>query len=163
MHGPPAPSAIPDLSDGVKQYDMETILKSRKPANGRGIQYLVKWLRYPLLENLWIPTFSFATSMKELIYEFYWAHPDAYWAPIAANLPVQPPRRSTCTYVPWTCALFGLTVGGTFGAQPLCSRRKHSLKRGYWFLSFLHDSFLFPPCTVTQSAEGVHSHGPEQP
>ncbi len=77
-HGLSAPSAIPDLSGRIKYYDVETILKSCKPANGRGIQYLAKWLEYPSLKNSWIPTSSFATSLKELIYEFHQAHSDAY-------------------------------------------------------------------------------------
>ncbi len=87
VHGLPAPSAIPDLLGGVKQYNMETILESCKPTNGHGTQYLVKWLGYPLLENSWIPTSSFATSSKELIYKFHQAHSNAYRAPTVANSP----------------------------------------------------------------------------
>ncbi len=41
-HGPPAPSAIPDLLDGVKQYNIKAILESRKPTNRQSTQYLIK-------------------------------------------------------------------------------------------------------------------------
>ncbi len=116
---PLAPDVIPDLLGGVKQYNMKTILESCRPVNGHGTQYLVKWFGYPLSENLWISTSSFATGLKKLIYEFHQAHPDANWAPTVANPPAQPPQWSTCTHVPWTCALFGLTIRDIWCSTPV--------------------------------------------
>lgn len=99
-YGPPPTSILPDLEEGTEKFDVEAILESRKPRNGRGTSYLVKWLDDDKTE--WIPKSNFSSGSLELIYEFHRKNPTAYRAP-----------------APRTRALFGLTIGDIWKSTPV--------------------------------------------
>jgi hypothetical protein len=46
FHGPNYTRPPPDLIDGEEEYEVESILKSRRYGRGRKVQYLVKWKGY---------------------------------------------------------------------------------------------------------------------
>ena len=54
----------PDIEEGEEVYEVETILKHRK--RGRGYEYLVKWIGYPITEASWEPTTSFTGAIDTL-------------------------------------------------------------------------------------------------
>lgn len=99
---PPPPATFPDLETGVEKFDVEAILDSRKPRNGRGTSYLVKWLGYPESDNIWEPASNFSAHALELIHEFHRNNPTAYRAP-----------------APRMCALFDLTIGDIWRKTPM--------------------------------------------
>ena len=54
MHGPNFIEPPPDLIDGEEEYEVESILDSRRSGRGRKLQYLVKWKGYSDAENQWV-------------------------------------------------------------------------------------------------------------
>jgi hypothetical protein len=44
----------PDLVEGEEEYEVETVLVSRRFGRGKKLQYLVKWKGYPDSDNQWI-------------------------------------------------------------------------------------------------------------
>jgi hypothetical protein len=54
FHGPNYTRPPPDLIDGEEEYEVESILKSRRYGRGRKVQYLVKWKGYTDLDNEWV-------------------------------------------------------------------------------------------------------------
>jgi hypothetical protein len=54
FHGPNYTRPPPDLIDGEEEYEVETILKSRRYGRGRKVQYLVKWKGYADSDNEWV-------------------------------------------------------------------------------------------------------------
>jgi hypothetical protein len=48
LPGPNYTRPPPDLIDGEEEYEVESILKSRRYGRGRKVQYLVKWKGYTL-------------------------------------------------------------------------------------------------------------------
>ena len=53
MHGGNYQRPPPELIDNEEEYKVEAILDSRRFGRGRKLQYLVKWLGYPNLDNQW--------------------------------------------------------------------------------------------------------------
>jgi hypothetical protein len=51
VYGENFPSPPPEIVDGEEVYEVESILKHRR--RGRGYQYLVKWVGYPITEASW--------------------------------------------------------------------------------------------------------------
>ena len=68
---PPPPVEV----EGVTQYVVETILKSKRTRGGH-VQYLVKWEGYPHEENTWEPDIKLRADVPDLIKEFHQDHPD---------------------------------------------------------------------------------------
>jgi hypothetical protein len=54
MHGPNYRYPVPDLVDGEEEYSVEKILDSQKFGRRQRLQYLIKWDRYPDLDNMWV-------------------------------------------------------------------------------------------------------------
>ena len=54
MHGPNYLEPPPDLINGEEEYEVETILDSRRSGRGCKLQYLVKWKGYSDAENQWV-------------------------------------------------------------------------------------------------------------
>jgi hypothetical protein len=54
FHGPNYTRPPPDLVQGAEEYEVETILDSRRHGRGHKIQYLVKWKGYPNSDNEWV-------------------------------------------------------------------------------------------------------------
>jgi hypothetical protein len=54
FHGPNYTRPPPDLTDGEEEYEVESILKSRRYGRGRKVQYLVKWKGYTDSDNEWV-------------------------------------------------------------------------------------------------------------
>jgi hypothetical protein len=54
FHGPNYTRPPPDLIDGEEEYEVESILKSRRHGRGRKVQYLVKWKGYTDSDNEWV-------------------------------------------------------------------------------------------------------------
>jgi hypothetical protein len=54
FHGPNYTRPPPDLIDGEEEYEVESILKSRRYGRGRKVQYLVKWKGYADSDNEWV-------------------------------------------------------------------------------------------------------------
>jgi hypothetical protein len=54
FHGPNYTRPPPDLIDGEEEYEVESILKSRRYGRGRKVQYLVKWKGYSDSDNEWV-------------------------------------------------------------------------------------------------------------
>ena len=92
---PPPPP--PDHIDDIDEYEVETILDSRKYRNQ--YQYLVKWKGYDEGHHSWEPASNLANS-PELIETFHKAYPSAPCrlpASIFAALPWQPRLTSATT------------------------------------------------------------------
>jgi hypothetical protein len=54
FHGPNYMRPPPDLIDREEEYEVESILKSRRHGRGRKVQYLVKWKGYADSDNEWV-------------------------------------------------------------------------------------------------------------
>src|SRR5271168_3864925 len=64
VHGENYLRPPPDIEEGEEVYEVETILKHRK--RGRGYEYLVKWVGYPITEASWESTTSFTGAIDTL-------------------------------------------------------------------------------------------------
>jgi hypothetical protein len=53
IHGPNYTEPPPDLVDGEKEYEIDTILAHKGQRNR--VKYLVSWKGYPSSENTWLP------------------------------------------------------------------------------------------------------------
>ena len=54
----------PDIIEGEEEYEVEAILKHRR--RGRGYQYFVKWVGYPITEASWEPEQGFSGAIDIL-------------------------------------------------------------------------------------------------
>jgi hypothetical protein len=54
IHGTNYQHPPPDLVEGEEEYEVETVLASRRFGRGKKLQYLVKWKGYPDSDNQWI-------------------------------------------------------------------------------------------------------------
>jgi hypothetical protein len=54
FHGPNYTRPPPDLINGEEEYEVESVLKSRRHGRGRKVQYLVKWKGYTDSDNEWV-------------------------------------------------------------------------------------------------------------
>jgi hypothetical protein len=54
FHGPNYTRPPPDLINGEEEYEVESILKSRRYGRGCKVQYLVKWKGYTDSDNEWV-------------------------------------------------------------------------------------------------------------
>lgn len=52
-HGPNDMNPSPDLIDREEEYEVEAIISHRK--RGKGLEYLVTWKGYSLVDNTWEP------------------------------------------------------------------------------------------------------------
>jgi hypothetical protein len=62
---------LPDIEEGEEVYEVEQILKHRKC--GRGYEYLVKWVGYPITKALWEPK-SNLTGATDILQEYQELH-----------------------------------------------------------------------------------------
>jgi Chromo (CHRromatin Organisation MOdifier) domain/Integrase core domain len=62
---------LPDIEEGEEVYEVEQILKHRK--GGRGYEYLIKWVSYPITEALWEPK-SNLTGATDIFQEYQELH-----------------------------------------------------------------------------------------
>jgi hypothetical protein len=67
IHGPGYPKPPPDIIEGEEEYEVETILSSRK--KGRRMEYLVRWKGYGSDSDEWIPEANLEHS-SELLLEY---------------------------------------------------------------------------------------------
>ena len=65
----------PDVINDEEEYEVERILDSRVRGQKRQVQYLVKWVGYPNLDNQWLDTDQLTAN--KAIREFKRRHPDA--------------------------------------------------------------------------------------
>jgi len=70
-HGPNFPQPPPDLIEGEKEYEVETIITHRK--QGKGHRYLVKWTGYPSSKNSWQSSDDLKGA-PEILEEYNLAH-----------------------------------------------------------------------------------------
>jgi Chromo (CHRromatin Organisation MOdifier) domain len=61
----------PDIEEGEEVYEVEQILKHGK--RGRGYEYLVKWVGYPITEALWEPK-SNLTGATDILRKYQELH-----------------------------------------------------------------------------------------
>jgi hypothetical protein len=54
IHGANYQRPPPDLVEGEEEYEVKTVLASRRFGHGKKLQYLVKWKGYPDSDNQWI-------------------------------------------------------------------------------------------------------------
>src|SRR5277367_6768563 len=71
IHGENYLRPPPDIEGNEEVYEIEGILKHRR--RGRGYEYLVKWVGYPITETSWEPKQSF-TGAVDLLNEYQQRH-----------------------------------------------------------------------------------------
>jgi hypothetical protein len=74
MHGANYQRPPPDLVEGEEEYEIETVLASRRFGRGKKLQYLVKWKGYPDSDNQWINKED--VFADDAIREFKLSNPD---------------------------------------------------------------------------------------
>jgi hypothetical protein len=74
-HGANYQHPLPDLVDGVEEYEVERVLDSRRYGRGRKLQYLIAWKGYPDSDNQWVG-WDDAEGAEEAIREFKHLNPD---------------------------------------------------------------------------------------
>jgi hypothetical protein len=74
-HGANYQRPPPDLVDGVKEYEVEKVLDSRRYGRGRKLQYLIAWKGYPDSDNQWV-NWDDAEGAEDAIQEFKQLNPD---------------------------------------------------------------------------------------
>jgi hypothetical protein len=75
FHGPNYTRPPPDLIDGEEEYEVNSIIKSRRYGRGRKVQYLVKWKGYADSDNEWVDWDNMHTD--EALEEFRRRQPQA--------------------------------------------------------------------------------------
>jgi hypothetical protein len=79
-HGPshtqPPPVIVQEGDEGDDAYKIEQVLNARPTRNRCGWEYLVKWLGYGDVENMWLKRSDMTTS-AEAVGEYHAAHPNA--------------------------------------------------------------------------------------
>jgi hypothetical protein len=70
------PVVVQEGDEGDNAYKIEQVLDARPTRNRRGWEYLVKWLGYGDVENMWLKRSDMTTS-AEAVGEYYTAHPNA--------------------------------------------------------------------------------------
>ena len=53
-YGTPFTRPPPVIDQGEEEYEIESIIKSRRKGRGRKLQYLVHWKGYPNADNSWV-------------------------------------------------------------------------------------------------------------
>jgi hypothetical protein len=66
---------LPDLVEGVEEYEVEKVLDSRQYGHGRKLQYLIAWKGYPDSDNQWV-NWDNAEGVSEAIKEFKHSNPN---------------------------------------------------------------------------------------
>jgi hypothetical protein len=74
-HGANYQRPLPDLIEGVEEYEVERVLDSRRYGRGRKLQYLIAWQGYPDSDNQWV-NWDDAEGAQEAIKEFQRSNPD---------------------------------------------------------------------------------------
>jgi hypothetical protein len=74
-HGTNYQRPPPDLVDGMEEYEVETVLDSRRHGRGCKLQYLIAWKGYPDSDNQWV-NWDDAEGAEEAIREFKHLNPD---------------------------------------------------------------------------------------
>jgi hypothetical protein len=74
IHGANYQRPPPDLVEGEEEYEVETVLASRRFGRGKKLQYLVKWKGYPDSDNQWINKEDIFAD--DAIREFKLSNPD---------------------------------------------------------------------------------------
>jgi Chromo (CHRromatin Organisation MOdifier) domain len=62
---------LPDIEEGEEVYEVEQILKHKKC--GRGYEYLIKWVGYPITKASWEPK-SNLTGATDILWEYQELH-----------------------------------------------------------------------------------------
>jgi hypothetical protein len=75
IHGANYQRPLPDLVEGVEEYEVEKVLDSRRYGRGRKLQYLIAWKGYPDSDNQWV-NWDDAEGAQEAIEEFKRSNPD---------------------------------------------------------------------------------------
>jgi hypothetical protein len=79
-HGPshtqPPPVVTQEGDEGSNTYEVEQVLNARPTRNRRGWKYLVKWLGYGDVENMWLKRSDMTTS-AEAVGKYHAAHSTA--------------------------------------------------------------------------------------
>jgi hypothetical protein len=75
FHGPNYMRPPPDLIDGEEEYEVESILKSRRYGRGCKVQYLIKWRGYADSDNEWVNWDD--VHADKALEEFKWCQPQA--------------------------------------------------------------------------------------
>jgi Chromo (CHRromatin Organisation MOdifier) domain len=71
FHGENYIRPLPDIEEGEEVYKVEQILKHRK--RGRGYEYLIKWVGYPITKALWEPK-SNLTGATDILCKYQELH-----------------------------------------------------------------------------------------
>src|SRR5712691_7021469 len=114
-HGPSFVEPPPELVEGEPEYEVETLLKSRRKGRGRRLEYLVRWKGYAPAHDSWEPAQNL--HAPELVKEFHEQEPLAIrmmrmgenspgLSPLATLSPSPSPRTvrsfsSTPTHLPF--------------------------------------------------------------
>jgi hypothetical protein len=75
-HGANYQRPLPDLIEGVEEYEVERVLDSRRYGRRRKLQYLIAWKGYPDSDNQWV-NWDDAEGAQEAIREFKRSNPIA--------------------------------------------------------------------------------------
>jgi hypothetical protein len=74
-HGANYQCPLPDLVEGMEEYEVEKVLDSRQHRRGRKLQYLIAWKGYPDSDNQWV-NWDDAEGAQDAIKEFKHLNPD---------------------------------------------------------------------------------------
>jgi hypothetical protein len=74
-HGANYQRPLPDLVEGVEEYEVEKVLDSHQYGRGHKLQYLIAWKGYPDSDNQWV-NWDDAEGAQEAITEFKRSNPD---------------------------------------------------------------------------------------
>ena len=74
MHGHNYLHPSPDLVNREEEYKVERILDSMQYGRGCKLQYLVKWVGYPDLENQWVDKKDLHANCLQTLMSKIWTH-----------------------------------------------------------------------------------------
>jgi hypothetical protein len=80
---------LPDLVDGVEEYEVKKVLDSHRYGCGRKLQYLIAWKGYPDSDNQWV-NWDDAEGAEDAIREFKRSNPDR-------EIHIKASRNSPCS------------------------------------------------------------------